>query len=143
MSIERTRKTTELIELTLNDVVVSVEEDGTVDYEDRSVLWAYPEGSHRKWYETFGTEQPADFIDAEDVAEDAKELFSIMVPYEVGKYSISCNVSLVYDVRYTEEIYRFRDGDEIGEDIEDTYVNDVELDEDESEVTDFKCVKAY
>ena len=65
-----------------------------------------------------------------------------MIPYESGTYSISCDISLVYDVYYNEEITRFRDEDgDIGEDIDDSYVTDVVLDKDESEMTNFKCNK--
>lgn len=142
MSIERKNKSEELVEVELNGVIVEVDEDGNITYEDESYPWADPEDGS-EWYETFGTAYPVDFVDKLTVVEDADSLISIMIPFDPGRYSVSCIVSLAYDVDVTEVVTRFKDEDgEMGEDVDDIFVEDVNLNEDESEISDFKCIRA-
>ena len=92
----------ELIYKVLKDVIISVSDDGEIEFEDTE--WAKPDESeeegvgdsyfaHNLWdLFDFG------FVTTEDVIYDAKKLITAYVPYKSGKYKINGELNMTYNL---------------------------------------------
>ena len=128
--------TQESIELSIGPVV-HIDEDGTFDYEDYD--WAELSDDEEKgiWY---SDEYPSLILcDTNEVDECVSELISDLLPEEPGRYAISANITLVFDVENIEENRDYYpDG---SYDVE-TYFDDtsVHFNKKKSKVEDFYCM---
>ncbi len=114
------------IYLTFEHVAIEIDEKGNWTYEDDTYAWAYGEGRRGKW-------QVRDVnvdltIDPVTVVEYIDSVIEPMMPTDPGKYYISGEAELVFNVTY--DMYD-------DEPYEDSI--DYNLDYQASDVTNFTC----
>lgn len=132
---------TETIELEL-DAVVTVDKDGYWEYEDKTYSWARcPLDKRGDWY----TEEHDIYIGhPTDIVEAVDYLIETSMPAIPGKYKISGQIELLYNVSGVEAKYDyFVDEDDLVDYNKEVYTDDaeVELDLHNSSVSNFKFRK--
>lgn len=131
----------ETIEINL-DAVVTVDKDGSWYYEDENYTWARcPDDKNGDWY----TEEYNVYIgDPVDIVEDVDDIIEPDMPAIPGKYRISGDVKLVYNVSGVEADYDyFLDEDELPSYDKEVYTDnaEAEFDRRKSSVTNFQFNK--
>lgn len=130
----------EEIELTLDKVIITVDEDGGWEYEDQSYPWAAnPDNRHGDWY---SEDYNVYLDDTTGVVEKFDEIAEPFIPGYAGRYQISCDATLIYNVSGVEvdrDYFQDEDGD-IVYDGEEVYTDDaeVEFDSRNSFISNFK-----
>ena len=130
----------EEVEISLDKVIITVDEDGGWDYEDESYPWAAnPNNRHGDWY---SEDYNVYLDDTTGVVEKFDEIVELYIPGYAGRYQISCNATLVYNVSGVEvdrDYFQDEDGD-ILYDGEEVYTDDAEVDFDSrnSFISNFK-----
>ena len=104
----------EEIEVTLKDMLIDVETNGSIDYTDNGDFTWLDE-----FYSMYDYPQ-VDFISDSEVAYDLLKLLEVHMPDKPGTYKVSGYFYLVYTVYYDAYVYRFLDeDDQVAEDVED------------------------
>ena len=138
--LEQVDDSIEEVEISLDKVIITVDEDGGWDYEDQSYPWAAnPDNKHGDWY---SEDYNVYLDDTTGVVEKFDEIVEPYIPGYAGKYQISCNATLVYNVSNVEvdrDYFQDEDGD-ILYDGEQVYSDDAEVDFDSrnSFISNFK-----
>lgn len=138
--LEQVDDSIEEVEISLDKVIITVDEDGGWDYEDESYPWAAnPDNKHGDWY---SEDYNVYLDDTTGVVEKFDEIVEPYIPGYAGKYQISCNATLVYNVSNVEvdrDYFQDEDGD-ILYDGEQVYSDDAEVDFDSrnSFISNFK-----
>lgn len=138
--LEQVDDSIEEVEISLDKVIITVDEDGGWDYEDESYPWAAnPDNKHGDWY---SEDYNVYLDDTTGVVEKFDEIVEPYIPGYAGRYQISCNATLVYNVSGVEvdrDYFQDEDGD-ILYDGEQVYSDDAEVDFDSrnSFISNFK-----
>lgn len=138
--LEKIDDSTEEIEVSLDKVIITVNEDGSWDYEDESYPWAAnPDNRHGDWY---SEDYNVYLDDTTGVVEKFDEIAEPFIPGYAGRYQISCDATLIYNVSGVEvdrDYFQDEDGD-IVYDGEEVYTDDaeVEFDSRNSFISNFK-----
>lgn len=138
--LEQVDDSIEEVEISLDKVIITVDEDGGWDYEDESYPWAAnPDNKHGDWY---SEDYNVYLDDTTGVVEKFDEIVEPYIPGYAGRYQISCNATLVYNVSSVEvdrDYFQDEDGD-ILYDGEQVYSDDAEVDFDSrnSFISNFK-----
>ena len=138
--LEKIDDSTEEIEVSLDKVIITVNEDGSWDYEDESYPWAAnPDSRNGDWY---SEDYNIYLDDTTGVVEKFDEIAEPFIPGYAGRYQISCDATLIYNVSGVEvdrDYFRDEDGD-IVYDGEEVYIDDaeVEFDSRNSFISNFK-----
>lgn len=82
------------IEVTVDDIVV-VDEDGEWDFESDECKWADSDEKFHDWYDY---ENHIYMDDPSGVVEKVYELLEPYIPGDPGRYHITCDVSLTYEI---------------------------------------------
>lgn len=137
---------TEKIYLEL-DANIYIDKDGSWEYEDLDYPWAKPRASSEVWYSESSKYPTIVICTKIDAVEYVDNLLEPLLPFESGKYHISGEVELVFDVSGIIRYYEYlgqgsKNGDDPVYD-EDFYTNnaDVEFQFDDSSIEDFKIEK--
>ena len=115
--------------ITMKDVIIEVNEDGSWDYEDESYDWAKDSGS-KIWY---GSEPLTEVKVREytDIVEDVDDILYPNIPSDAGRYKINGEVHLVY---YLTNIYAWEEFNDYVYDQDDV---EVEFDRSHSFIKDY------
>ena len=138
--LEKIDDSNEEIELTLDKVIIIVDEDGGWDYEDESYPWAAnPNNKQGDWY---SEDYNVYLDDTIGVVEKFDEIVEPYIPGYAGRYQISCDATLVYNLSGVEvdrDYFQDEDGDILYDD-EEVYTDDaeVEFDSRNSFISNFK-----
>lgn len=135
---------TEEIEFNL-DTVITIDEDGTWDYEDKDYTWARSNEENDEYWWTESELYPAmPFVSYDEIVEYTDDLLDSLLPFKAGRYRISGIVKLVFfvdGVEYYKEYIGEGPEDEVGGVYEDEYVSDradVDFQYNESSIEDFE-----
>lgn len=138
--LEQVDNSIEAVEISLDKVIITVDEDGGWEYEDQSYPWAAnPDNRHGDWY---SEDYNVYLDDTTGVVEKFDEIAEPFIPGYAGRYQISCDATLIYNVSGVEvdrDYFQDEDGD-IVYDGEEVYTDDaeVEFDSRNSFISNFK-----
>ena len=90
----------EYIELSIDDTLV-VEKDGSFDFEDPKCAWADGDGRHNDHY---SYEHDVYMDDNSGVVEKVLDLIESYVPADPGRYRVTCDVILAYEISGIETL---------------------------------------
>lgn len=138
--LEKVDASSEEIEISLDKVIITVNEDGSWEYDDESYPWAAnPDNKHGDWY---SEDYNVYLDDTTGVVEKFDEIAEPFIPGYAGRYQISCDATLIYNVSGVEvdrDYFQDEDGDILYND-EEVYTDDaeVEFDSRNSFISNFK-----
>lgn len=138
--LEKIDDSTEEIEISLDKVIITVNDDGGWDYEDESYPWAAnPDNRYGDWY---SEDYNVYLDDTTGVVEKFDEIAEPFIPGYAGRYQISCDATLIYNVsgvQVDRDYFQDEDGD-IVYDGEEVYTDDAEVEFDgrNSFISNFK-----
>lgn len=126
------------------DAIIILDEDGSWEYEDENYDWAKVNHDGSDVY----CSDPYEFLYVSDVTgmvEATDDLLATMLPAEPGRYHITGQVTLVYDVSdilyYRDYLGVDEDGDPDYEDTVDESSGEVKYNFKDSNIKNFRCVK--
>lgn len=115
------------------DAIITVEKDGNYDYEDTTYEWAQGSDSrYGDWDSVLYSGLKLD--DANGVVEKVDDLIIDKIPTTPGKYRVTGDVTLYYEISNVYKVSYSKDDEEIV-----TSDADVEYIEKKSTIKDFKC----
>lgn len=138
--LEKVDASSEEIEISLDKVIITVNEDGSWEYDDESYPWAAnPDNKYGDWY---SEDYNVYLDDTTGVVEKFDEIAEPFIPGYAGRYQISCDATLIYNVSGVEvdrDYFQDKDGDILYND-EEVYIDDaeVEFDSRNSFISNFK-----
>lgn len=103
------------IHVNLDNVIIIVDDDGFLDYEDQETPWAFDIDAYSEEYPEI------ELDDGGGISENVINLIESYLPAEPGRYAISCQIDLVYQITGVESelkgLYKDEDG-KVDEDVE-------------------------
>lgn len=127
------------------DTIIYIGKDGSWEYEDEEYSWAKPEDDSDEWW-LESDEYPEismEVVDVNRVVECVDDLLEPLLPFGPGKFRITGNVRLTFNISDVEKYSEYEGQDEDGDPVyEEEYITDraeVEFLFDKSSIEDFEC----
>ena len=102
----------EYIEFELDNVEILVDEDGSFDFVDNETPWAYGDLDDGGWSSEEYSKAHIEIADVDTVQYDTGEILARHIPKRPGKYAISGDVLLVYEINGLSEDVEYYDEDD-------------------------------